>query len=643
MLLAFSLLAALAVHFLVFADRPGGILTREFGIIFVSIPLLAGIVTLFSPTKAGSNGSQVAAAMGGVLLTPQSANIAERRLLNVVEEMALASGLPVPPVYVLPGEKGINAFAAGSNINNAVIGVTEGCLKQLTRDELQAVIGHEFSHVLNGDMRLNMRFAQLLFGLMCVSGIGRFLLKNLSGNRRRVGRSKNSGKGLAAVLLIAIVLYLFGLITAFLGKIIQAALNRQREFLADASSVQFTRTHALGSALKKIGALSEGSRLSKLPGEAHNHFFFSPVQASFLSTHPPLAERIRRIEPDWDGIYPAYPWAVAPKAPDTGRAAAGQGVNAAGQVANVAAGQDGQDSNDQDSNDQLGPVLSTALVAGAAVQAGQAHADLAALQSRPQDPAQARIKLAAASHEPLDACYLILALLLAEDAQVRRAQLGFIVNDTTRDTTRDTARDTTRDTARDTAGAEILKYRQAFDLLPAAEYFALIETSIPALKNLSSEQFEDFEKLLRRFIMADEVFSFEEWILYQLISSQVGAQYQQAPLPRPSRQQVKGAACLLLSALARLAPDEAEAGAAFAAGTAVLGYQDQQLCERPLHNGIMAAFLILENSSVAEQELFIQAALATVRHDGHCEPREEMFLRMLALCLGFPGRGRGRG
>ena len=239
-------------------------------------------------------GSAVAESLGGRLVNPNTTHPEERKLRNVIEEMAIASGVPVPKIYVLDDEKGINAFAAGHSPSDAAIGVTLGCLTLLNRDELQGVIGHEFSHILNGDMRLNLRLMGVIFGILCLAVIGRILIYS------RGGKDRNP------LMLLGLALIVIGAIGVFFGRLIQAALSRQREFLADASSVQFTRNPAgLSGALQKIGGV--GSQVeSAHAGEASHMFFGNGLGKPFLgvlATHPPLDERIRAIDPGWDGKF----------------------------------------------------------------------------------------------------------------------------------------------------------------------------------------------------------------------------------------------------------------------------------------------------------------------------------------------------
>jgi Zn-dependent protease with chaperone function len=234
-------------------------------------------------------GSAIATELGGRLLISHMANPTEQQLLNIVEEMAIASGITVPFVYVLDSEQSINAFAAGFTPNDAVIGVTRGCMEQLNRDELQGVIGHEFSHILNGDMRLNLRLIGLLHGILFLYLTGVFILR-----LRSSYRNDNKGMWLFGLALVSI-----GGIGFFCGRLIQAAVSRQREFLADASAVQFTRNaDGIAGALEKLE--TRGSGLYSPAAEAASHMFFgNALQLSFwenmLATHPPLSDRIRHI------------------------------------------------------------------------------------------------------------------------------------------------------------------------------------------------------------------------------------------------------------------------------------------------------------------------------------------------------------
>jgi len=278
---------------------------RDFAIIAVCGILFIGLASLTKMQTLRGGGSAVAEMLGGRRVQPFTEDPAEKRLLNVVEEMAIASGIPVPAVYVLENEEGINAFAAGHTPSDAAVAVTRGTLRHLKRDELQGVIGHEFSHILNGDMRLNVRLIGILFGIFALSILGRILLR-IGGGARRGG----SRRGTPVAAIAGLLLVLIGYIGTIAGRLIQAAVSREREHLADSSSVQFTRDPSgLAGALKKIGGLAEGSRIRSPNAEQASHLFFSPGRGiGFLTaafaTHPPLVERIRKLEPSFDGVFP---------------------------------------------------------------------------------------------------------------------------------------------------------------------------------------------------------------------------------------------------------------------------------------------------------------------------------------------------
>lgn len=251
---------------------------------------VVGGASLYRIQKLKQGGAIVAAEMGGRIVLPETATETEQQLLNIVEEMALAAGLPVPYVFVLEREHGINAFAAGDRIENAVIGVTKGALDTFNRDELQSVIGHEFSHILNGDMKLNIRISGIIYGLIVVYITGKGCLYLRTERNTALPR-----------ILLGFSLMIIGGIGLLWGKIIKSAISRQREFLADASSVQFTRNpEAMVSALRKILECRFGTIICSPHAESHSHMFFGNVfrfgSFSLFDTHPPLEERIRRIE-----------------------------------------------------------------------------------------------------------------------------------------------------------------------------------------------------------------------------------------------------------------------------------------------------------------------------------------------------------
>ncbi|MGH8042298.1 MAG: M48 family metallopeptidase, partial [Rudaea sp.] len=264
-------------------------------VLFWNSVLVIGVIggcSMYKITALRGGGGTVARQLGATLVEPDTTDFAHKRLRNVVEEIAIASGVPVPEVYVLEGEPAINAFAAGYTPADAAVTVTQGCLDKLNRDELQGVIAHEFSHVLNGDMRLNIRLMGVLFGILVIGIVGRKIAANS-------GRSRDSGYA----VLIGIAILAIGYIGVFFGRLIKAGISRQREYLADASAVQFTRqTRGISGALKKIGGLADGSKLASGETEEVAHMLFGDGvgYSALFATHPPLNLRIKAIDPQFD-------------------------------------------------------------------------------------------------------------------------------------------------------------------------------------------------------------------------------------------------------------------------------------------------------------------------------------------------------
>jgi len=303
--IAINFVVVVAVAILTAED--GGLLASD-GMSLANYPLVVmvtslvvlgtiGVSSLVRTASLSAGGGAVAQQLGGTRITGDTNDPLRRRLLNVVEEISIASGVPVPQVYVLEREAGINAFAAGHNTANAAIAVTRGALVNLNRDELQGVIAHEFSHVLNGDMRLSTRLIGLLFGLTVVAMVARFVLRHAP----RGGSGRKGGGAILVIMAAAVVVLILGWIGLFFGRLIQSAVSRKRESLADASAVQFTRNpQGLRGALVKIGALGVGSKFSDTDAEEVAHLLFAPGLARAFATHPPLVARIRELDPRFD-------------------------------------------------------------------------------------------------------------------------------------------------------------------------------------------------------------------------------------------------------------------------------------------------------------------------------------------------------
>lgn len=261
---------------------------------------VGGASAIKSAQLKGGGGSYVAQSMGGRQIDFNTLDPSEKQLANIVEEMAIASGLPVPEVFVLDNEQGINAFAAGWTADNAAIGVTRGALDHFTRRELQGVIAHEFSHIANGDMRVKTRIIGWVFGISVLTVLGRLLLEWMFWAPRRRDSKDNSA---AAIAALGFGLLIIGAVGTVFARLVQAAVNRQREYLADASAVQYTRDPgSIGEALVKIGSISDNKMHAAHATEA-GHLFFTSGLSSAFATHPPLRDRIRRVMPDWNGEF----------------------------------------------------------------------------------------------------------------------------------------------------------------------------------------------------------------------------------------------------------------------------------------------------------------------------------------------------
>ena len=276
----------------------------RFGSLALAITATVAMVVLVKWMQLSTGGRSVAESMGGSRILPQTRDKAERRCLNVVEEMALAANMPVPPVYVMNEERGINSFAAGITPADAIVAVTRGTIEHLKRHELQGVIAHEFSHILNGDMRLNIRLAAMLKGITFIGDVGYFLLR--SSNRSRTGVSAKRGEG-GSLSLLGLALWVLGWLGGLAAGFIKAAISRQKEFLADACAVQYTRDpEGIGDALKVIGGYIPGTLVHAARAAEMSHIFFGQIEHKLwqvFATHPPLEQRIHRIDTDWDGAF----------------------------------------------------------------------------------------------------------------------------------------------------------------------------------------------------------------------------------------------------------------------------------------------------------------------------------------------------
>jgi Zn-dependent protease with chaperone function len=603
--------------------------------------VIAGGSLYKTAALARGGGEAVAALLGGKPLDPASASPAERRLLNVVEEMALAAGTAVPSIYVLPDEEGINAFAAGLSRDAAVIGITRGAVERLDRDELQGVVAHELSHVLNGDMRLNLRLIGLLHGILVISLIGLWILR-FSGGGGSSSRGKKGGGGSAA--LFGLALYVIGWIGAFFGGLIKSAISRQREFLADAAAVQFTRNPlGIAGALKKIGGSSNGSKVASPNAPQASHLFFgNALQESHFawrSTHPPLAERIRRLDPAWDGKYPqladdeaATKKPKRAKPPGASRGAdrltdlvtAGTLSPKSAEVAGMVLA--GIVEAVPQTAEELAPLagaLSPEQIAASAGQPRPAHLAAAAemLAALPEG-------LAARAREPMSARAVVLALLCDRDAAVRARQLDRVAA-----------------SGDEALARELAAALPAADALPSAARLALVDLAVPALRRLSRPQYGTFRALIEELVRADRRLSLFEWTLHRVLLRHLDPWFAPKKAPRVTTdalRQLGAPLSLLLSTLAHAGSDDQDAAAAaFAAGISALGDQaPPNLALQPradcTFGRLDQALDALATVTPARLRDLLTACAATVASDGVVSGPEGELLRAVADALGCP-------
>lgn len=421
-------------------------------------------------------GTTVAESLGGQLIDQNTRDLHERKVLNVVEEMAIASGSPVPPVYLLADEAGINAFAAGYSPGDAVIGVTRGTIAFLSRDELQGVIAHEFSHILHGDMRLNIRLIGILHGILLLGLIGYFVLRSTRGN------SKNAGP----IIGLGIGLIVIGYAGTFFGNLIKASVSRQREFLADASAVQFTRNKdGIAGALKKIGGYVHGSSLTSPEAPTMSHAFFSnginSMLGSLSATHPPLEVRIQRIDPTWDGVFEPVTQEVNEQADIDNRTSKKQQQQARAEKAvEVITG---------------AIVVNEILSRIGQTDATQLNYAATLINDIPDTVRQAL-------HEPYAARAVIYCLIIDNNPEIQQKQFQHLKK--------------FADTGIYELSRNLFKTISQLDIkfrLP------LIDIALPILRQLSKNQYRLFKKNLRQLITADGKVDIFEWSLQKILLS----------------------------------------------------------------------------------------------------------------------------
>ncbi len=550
-----------------------------------------GLASLYRSATIAHGGGQVARLVGASQVNGEGSDPLQRRLVNVVEEMALAAGVPVPEIYILEQEAGINAFAAGATPADAAITVTRGAVERLDRAELQGVIAHEFSHILNGDMRLNQQLMGLSFGILVLSLVGRWLLRSA----RFARRGRNGGQG--AALAIGLALVVIGAIGVLCTRLIKAAVSRQRERLADASAVQFTREpEGLAGALKKIAGY--GARITSVDTEEVSHMLFEHSSSSFVgwfATHPPLLERIRALEPNFDPRDLPAPTAAPPEAGAEPSASA-----------------------------TARPGLAFASAVPAALLERAGHIETPGVGGTLRDALPAEI--AAAARSPDSSLLLVLALALSADEQTRLRQMHLLEQQ-----------------LGSTRASLCRRLATEIEAVEPAHYLPILELTVPALKRRPVEQLSYMFELLTRLGELDRSPTLFDFVLLRALEAYLRGTplpAQRAHAPLETRTAIRA----LLANVAAFGHDEAaNARSAFAAGLASLGWPpaptdpsfEPPSAARDLEQ-LDAALAALGSLRPRAKEPLLRGVLATIKADGTISTEERELFRLIAATLDCP-------
>ena len=537
---------------------------------------LIAVASGFKFLALQGGGKAVAESLGGVLIHQNTRDPQQRQLLNVVEEMAIAAGMPVPPVYLIR-ENSINAFAAGFGIHDAVIGINQGTIDLLNRQELQGVVAHEFSHILNGDMRINLRIIALLNGILILGIIGGGLMRG-----SMFSRSRERG----GLIALGIGLLIIGYGGTFFGQLIKAAVSRQREYLADASAVQFTRSsQGIANALKKIGAHSNGSQIESPNADENSHLFFGAIKSfsGMMATHPPLDARIHALDPTWK---PGKQNKTRSSSPATARASSFAGATGSGPVSQ-----------------------------------SSGSANLGAAQHL---MTTANTKLSQASHETFEARALVYAMLLSDDEPTRNAQRQLIAQN-----------------AETGVPALVPSIYQQLRQQDQQHKLLHLEQAMPTLKEMSKLQYQRFYDLTGKLIVADQAVDVFEWVVHRVITQELYAHFVKpyrggGRITRASK--VHKPASLVLSLLAAVGSTrEDQQQLAYQRGADRWGgkpsmtrleYFDYQELNQALDS--------LRDLSPDLTQRFIDACAAVVQADGQLTGDEFALIKGVATTLGCP-------
>lgn len=563
--------------------------------------LVAAVIILGSLYKIVSlsgGGARVAEMMNGRLLVAGTGDLQEQRLMNVVEEMAIASGTPVPPVYVLE-EAGINAFAAGYSPSDAVIGVTRGAIETLNREQLQGVIAHEFSHILHGDMRINIRLIGILHGIMVLGIIGYYLMRGSSFR----SRSKDSG----GIVMLGLGLLVIGYVGTFFGNLIKAAVSRQREFLADASAVQFTRNpHGIATALMRIGQHAQRSYMAHPSSREISHALFEEGTHSALSglyaTHPPLDKRISALLPDWDGSMDLPPEDPADPEQGAGETQAAEGA----------------------SEGRKSPGALTGLLVADALLNQIGNPSPMHLAYAEDLLARLPLIWIEAAREPSGARAVVYLLVMAPEDPIRRRQFSLL-----------------QDSADVGVLEEVERLAGSVDEIAAEMRLPLLEICLGSLRQLSGKQYQLFKTNFTQLIELDQKVNLLEWSLQKLVFHHLDDVFEsnhRRSLGKRSLEQSKNAISILLSVIAKATNQEnSTSEEAFRAGAEALGLEGEPLDTASISFEQLNSALddLVQLKPLLKPQL-LKACVAAIQNDQTIKPLERELLRAVAAIIDCP-------
>ncbi|MEQ9459644.1 MAG: M48 family metallopeptidase [Phycisphaeraceae bacterium] len=631
-LVVLFILAVLAIIAAVYGSVVAGLMLANSNTIswndprlILGVTTVVGLVvlmgTLYKLASLSAGGAAVAESLGGRLIQRNTHDPDEQKALNIVDEMAIAAGMAVPPIYVVQGS-GINAFAAGFSTDDAVVGITQGAIRRLSRDELQGVIAHEFSHILNGDMRLNLRLVGVLHGILIIGLIGVSLIRSLrymSHSRSSSNRKGGGGQIILLILALGVILSVIGYVGVFFGNVIKSAVSRQREYLADAAAVQFTRNpDGIAGALKKLG--STGGSIDHPRASELSHLYFAPgvfiLFGNLLDSHPPLPKRILRINPSWDGVFPAAEKVeLIPSTKD-----------------DFAAEQNRRREHQQQRSQQMIAILTGAGAAELATvgilgdsairNVSQVRQDKVAYASLLRNAIPPNITEAAS--DPYGSRAILYSFLLAKEARLREHQLDLITR-----------------LADETVAGLTHHLADTIPTLPTELRLPIVEISLPSLRQLSKPQFDRVLRVIDQLITADNQTTLREWALKRMVRRQydIVHAHHQDPWGNARLTDHPSEVTRLLSLIAHAgSSNPAQAAQAFSHGAPLLDLTVNQplpanLCRLDQFDTTIEP---LSQLRPLEKRRLLEAAAKIIAADRVATAEEAELLRVIADTLAVP-------